>query len=59
MFNGRKSLFVKNLYMFGFIVAATHGTPSIGQVPCADALFVEHVTTWKYMGIRSILLDTN
>ena len=39
--------FVENLYKFGFIVMATHGTPTIVRVPRADALTVKNVPTRK------------
>jgi hypothetical protein len=39
--------FVENLYKFGFVVMATHGTPTIVRVPCADALTMKNVPTRK------------
>jgi len=43
--DGFEPNFVKNLYEFGFVVMATHGTPTIVRVPCADTLSVENVST--------------
>jgi len=39
--------FIENLYEFGFIVMATHGTPTIVRVPCADTLTVKNMPTWE------------
>jgi hypothetical protein len=45
--DGFDSDFIENLYKFGLVVMATHGTPTIVRVPCADTLPVENVPTWK------------
>jgi hypothetical protein len=47
VFNWFESNFIKNFYEFGFVVMATHGTPTIVRVPCADTLTVKNVPTWK------------
>lgn len=39
--------FIENLHHFGFVVMATHGTPTIVRVPCADALTMKNVPTWE------------
>ena len=44
---GFESNFVENLNNSGFFVMATHGTPTIVRVPCADTLSVENVPTRK------------
>lgn len=59
VFDEWDAIFVKNTHLFGFIVMATHGTPSIGRVPCADALFVEHVTTRKSVRNRRVPIETD
>ena len=44
---GFETNFIENLYKFGFVVMATHGTPTIVRVPCADTLTVKNVPTWE------------
>jgi hypothetical protein len=39
--------FIENLNNPGFVVMATHGTPAIVRVPCADTLTMENVSTWE------------
>jgi len=47
MCDGFKSNFIENLHHFGFVVMATHGTPTVVRVPCADTLTVKNVPTRK------------
>ena len=42
--DGLETNFIENLYEFGFVVMATHGTPTIVRVPCADTLTMENVS---------------
>jgi hypothetical protein len=59
VFDGFESNFIKNFNQLGFVVIATHGTPTIVRVPCADTLPVENVPTWKGTRNETILLKTN
>jgi len=44
---GFQTNFIENLYEFGFVVMATHGTPTIVRVPRADTLTMKNMPTWK------------
>jgi hypothetical protein len=59
VFDGFESNFIKNFNQLGFVVIATHGTPTIVRVPCADTLPVENVPTRKGTRNETILLETN
>ena len=45
--NRFESNFVKNFNQFGFVVMATHGTPTVVRVPRSDTLTMENVPTWE------------
>jgi predicted RNA binding protein YcfA (HicA-like mRNA interferase family) len=45
MCNGFESDFIENLNNLGFVIMATHGTPTIVRVPRADTLTVKNVPT--------------
>jgi hypothetical protein len=45
--DGFQTDFIENLYEFGFVVMATHGTPTIVRVPRADTLSVKNMSTWE------------
>ena len=45
--NGFESDFIENLNNPGFVIMATHGTPTIVRVPRADTLSVKNVPTWE------------
>jgi hypothetical protein len=47
MCNGFETDFIENLNNLGLVVMATHGTPTIVRVPCADTLSVKNVPTWE------------
>jgi hypothetical protein len=49
MFEWFESNFIENLNNPGFVVMATHGTPTNVRVPRADTLSVKNVPTWKGM----------
>ena len=44
---GFQTNFIENLYEFGFVVMATHGTPTVVRVPCADTLTMKNMPTWE------------
>jgi hypothetical protein len=45
--DGLESDFIENFNNSGFVVMATHGTPTSVRVPRADTLSVENVPTRK------------
>ena len=49
MCDGFQTNFIENLHQSGLVVMATHGTPTIVRVPCADTLTMENVPTWEGM----------
>ena len=44
---GFESDFIENLNNSWFVVMATHGTPTVVRVPCADTLTMKNMPTWE------------
>jgi hypothetical protein len=47
MLDGFQTDFIENLNNPGFVVMATHGTPTIVRVPRADTSTMKNMPTWE------------